>query len=431
MLLKLKKIFTTDLVKVSALNGIAQLVRMLTGFVSMKVVANVIGPTGIALLGQLNNFSTIVLAISAGGINTGMTKHIAQYSDSEKKSRLFLSTGLRITAGLSFICALVLIFGAKYFSRDILKSPDYTYVFYVFGATIMLYALNTFLVAVLNGYREFRKYVTINIVSSLTGLVFSIILATAFGIPGALIAAVTYQSVVFVITVTRATSSKWFQWRQFFGGFSKLAVGRLSKFALMTLVSVISIHISQLVIRNYITDHSAKGLVDAGLWEGVNRMSAMYLQVITLSLSVYYLPKLAALKTDREVRNEIFSVYRLVVPFLLFTSVVIFLSRSVIITILFNDGFQDMQGLFAFQLAGDFCKMITWVLGYVLLARAMTKTFIIVEILSCTLFALLSMFFIDIYGTVGATMGYAASFFIQFIIMLFVLRKILFTHENR
>ncbi|HLG40998.1 MAG TPA: hypothetical protein VI461_15060, partial [Chitinophagaceae bacterium] len=223
----------------------------------------------------------------------------------------------------------------------------------------------------------------------------------------------------------------WFKWKLFFAGFSKVAVWKLSKFALMTLVSVISIHISQLVVRAYITDHSAGKLVDAGLWEGINRMSAMYLQVVTLSLSVYYLPKLAALKTDREVRHEIFSVYKLVVPFLLFTSLVIFLSRGIIIDILLNDQFKDMQGLFAFQLAGDFCKMITWVLGYVLLARAMTKTFIIVEIISCTLFALLSMFFIDIYGTVGATMGYAASFFIQFIIMLFVLRKILFTHENK
>ena len=90
-----------------------------------------------------------------------------------------------------------------------------------------------------------------------------------------------------------------------------------------------------------------------------------------------------------------------------------------------------MESLFAFQLLGDFFKMITWVLGYVLLAKAMTKTFIIVEIVSCSLFALLSIFFINLYGTIGANIGYACSFFIQFIIMLFVLRKILFSHGNK
>jgi PST family polysaccharide transporter len=427
MLLKLKKIFATDLVKVSFLNGLATLIRMITAFVSVKVVANLIGPAGIALLGQLNNFSTILLSISAGGINTGVTKHIAQYSDSEKKYRLFLATGLRVTAILSSVCALVLIIGAPYFARTILKDAQYSYVFYVFGATIMLYAFNAFLLAVLNGFREFRKYVSVNIASSLIGLAFSIVLAISFDIPGALIAAVSYQSVVFFFTLAMVTSAKWFKWRLLFAGFSKTAVQRLAKFSLMAIVSVVCINISQLVVRNHIAETS---LVNAGLWEGVNRISGLYLQVITTSLSVYYLPKLAGLKSKGEIRTEILSVYKLVVPFLMFTSLVIYLFRAQITGLLFNEEFQGMQELFAFQLTGDFCKMITWVLGYVLLAKAMTRTFIIVEVVSCTLFAILSVIFIDIYGTIGATIGYACSFFIQFIIMLFVLRKILFSHDR-
>lgn len=427
MLLKLKKIFTTDLFKVSFLNGIATLIRMLTGFVSVKVVASAIGPSGIALLGQLTNFSNMLMTICSGGMNTGMTKHLAQYAGSEKRQRLFLSAGFRITAILSILCGLVLVIGAGYFSREILKSPDYEYVFYVFGATVILYAFNAFLVAILNGYREFRKYVTVNIIGSLTGLLFSIVLAVNFGIPGALIGAVTYQSVVFFVTLALVTSSKWFSWRLFSASLRKYAVGRLGRYALMALVSVVAINQSQLVVRGYIANSS---LDNAGLWEGVNRISTIYLQIITTSLSVYYLPKLAGLTSRQEIRNEILSVYKLVVPFLLFTCLAIFLSRNIIISILFTEKFQAMEGLFAFQLAGDFFKMVTWVLGYVLLAKAMTKTFIIVEIASCTLFALLSIFFIDLYGTVGATIGYAAAFFVQFIIMLFVLRKILFSYER-
>ncbi|MBL7742111.1 MAG: O-antigen translocase [Chitinophagaceae bacterium] len=428
MLLKLKKIFTTDLVKVSFLNAVATLIRMLTGFISVKVVASTIGPSGIALLGQLTNFSNMLLTICAGGMNTGMTKHIAQYGDSVNKQKLFLSTGFRITAFLSVICGITLIIGAGYFSRSILKDPGYEYIFHIFGATIILYAFNAMLVAVLNGYREFKKYVVVNITGSLTGLLFSVILALNFGIPGALIAAVTYQSVVFFVTLAIVTSSKWFKWRLFFAGFSKTAAIRLAKFALMTLVSVVAINQSQLIVRSYIAKTS---LDNAGLWEGVNRISTIYLQVITTSLSVYYLPKLSGLKEKFEIRNEIISVYKLVVPFLLLTSLAIFFFRGLIINILFTEKFQDMEGLFAFQLAGDFFKMITWVLGYVLLAKAMTKTFIIVEIVSCTLFALLSILFIDQYGTIGATMGYAAGFLIQFIIMLFVLRKILFSYEHK
>jgi O-antigen/teichoic acid export membrane protein len=431
MILKLKKIFATDLVKVSSLNAVATLIRMLTAFISAKVVANAIGPKGIALLGQLTNFSNVVLTIAAGGMNTGVTKHIAQYSESERRYRLFLSTGLRVTLILSIVCGLTLIFGATYFSKQYLLDPGYNYVFYIFGATIILYAFNAFLVAILNGFREFKKYVSVNIISSITGLIFSIILAWNFGIPGALIAAVTYQSVVFFITLFMVTSSKWFRWQLFQAGFSKTALKQLARFATMTLVSVVAINQSQEIVRTYIATHAENHLHDAGLWEGVNRISTIYLQVVTTSLSVYYLPKLAGLKTRGEIRTEILSVYKLLVPFLLLSSMTIFLLRDTVITILYNEQFQDMKNLFAYQLMGDFFKMITWVLGYVLLAKAMTKTFIIVEIVSCTLFALLSMFFIDHYGKIGATMGYACSFAIQFIIMLFVLRKILFSYERK
>jgi len=83
MLLKAKKIFTADLVKVSFLNAVATVIRMLTGFVSVKVVAAIIGPVGVALLGQLNNFTQILLSISNGGINAGITKYTAEYSGSE------------------------------------------------------------------------------------------------------------------------------------------------------------------------------------------------------------------------------------------------------------------------------------------------------------------------------------------------------------
>ena len=76
MLSKTKNILASDLIKVSFLNGLATVIKMITGLVSVKVVAAIIGPAGIALLGQLNNFSTILLSLSNGGINAGITKYV-------------------------------------------------------------------------------------------------------------------------------------------------------------------------------------------------------------------------------------------------------------------------------------------------------------------------------------------------------------------
>jgi PST family polysaccharide transporter len=429
MLLKLKKIFATDMVKVSVLTGISTVIRMLTGFVSSKVVAVAIGPAGIALHGLLNNFALVIQSLASGGINNGITKHIAQYSDSERKYRLYLSTGFRITAGISLLCGLVLIFGAGYFSVRILKDIQYKAVFYIFGATIILYALNAFLLSVVNGFREFRKYVTINIVSSIAGLVFAVVLTKVFLIFGTLIALVTYQSVVFVITLTMVMRSSWFKWSLFFGRFSKTAARSLGKYSAMAIVSAVAVPFSRMIILNIVIangESMSTGLDEGGLWNGLNNISNMYLMVVTTSLSVYYLPKLSGLKKDSEIRQEVGNVYKLLIPFLLIASTLIYLFRHLIIVILYDNKFAGMEDLFAFQLAGDLLKMATWVLGYIQVAKGMAKTYIIVEIASCSLFILFSWLLVHAYGTVGATMAYAAAFLCQFLIMVLVFRKLLF-----
>src|ERR1700687_647815 len=116
--------------------------------------------------------------------------------------------------------------------------------------------------------------------------------------------------------------------------FSQLFAVKLGHFSLMALASAILVPIGQLIVRGYIT--KSQNLVNAGLWEGINRISGMYLLVITTSLSVYYLPRLAELKTKQEIRKEVFGVYKLVIPALLVATIMIFILRKLIIQILFT-----------------------------------------------------------------------------------------------
>lgn len=424
---------STDLVKVSFLNGIATVIKMLAGLVSVKVVAAAIGPTGIALLGQLNSFSTIILGISNGGINAGITKFTAEHANSQRKVNLFLGTALWITLALSILTGIVLIAFAGYFSRLILQSNEYRPVFYAFGVTVTLYALNALLISVLNGFREFRKYVLSNIIASITGLVFAVVLAKAFGTMGALIGVVTYQSVVFFITIGMVWRSPWFQWRQFSKIFSTTAAKKLGGYSLMALASAILMPASQIFIRDYISQHplpGETGLFEAGLWEAVNKISIMYLLVVTTSLSVYYLPRLTELKTTQALRGEIFQVYKLLIPFLLISTIAIWLCRYIVIQILYTPEFLPMEKFFMYQLPGDIFKMAGWVLGYVMIARSMTKAYIFFEFVSAGGQVLFSMWAINHYGSLGGAIGYTAGHLLYFLCMVILFRKILFNRSK-
>ena len=128
----LHRIMGIDIIKIFSLNALSTFVRMLAGMVSVKVVAVIIGPAGIALLGQLNNFSSILLGMANGGINSGITKYVAEYKGDENQLKSYISNALRITLVCSLILSLILIFFCKPLSQLILLSDEYYYVFVVF-----------------------------------------------------------------------------------------------------------------------------------------------------------------------------------------------------------------------------------------------------------------------------------------------------------
>lgn len=423
-IVKLKSLLNTDLARVSFLNGLSTVVKMITGLVSIKVISVIIGPSGVALLGQLTNFSTILLIVANGGINSGITKYLSEHSDEKDKYNLYLGTGFWITMFFSVVTGIILLLGAGYFSRIILNDEKYTLVFYIFGGTIIFYALNALLISVINGFKDYTRYLQASLLGSFTGLAFTVTLSVKFGIMGALISSITFQSIVFLLTLYIVRNASWFSIKSFIKLYDKATAMKLSHYAVMALVSAVTVPGSQLFVRGYIT--KVQSIHQAGLWEGINRISIMYLFVIMTSLSVYYLPRLAELKTKYEIRKEILSVYKLMVPFLIICVIIIYLGRDLLIQLLFTQEFNGMHSLFEFQLIGDVLKMCGWVLGYVLIAKAMTKVYIFMELLNFFNSVVLGILFVNRYGTYGATISYALVHCIYLVTMLVILRKIIF-----
>jgi len=303
-------------------------------------------------------------------------------------------------------------------------SPQYGYVFVVFGVTILLYAFNNLLLSVLNGYKEYKLFVKINIVNSILGLLFTVALVYFFQLKGALISAVTFQSVMFFATLWMARKLPWMKKNFFLGKLKNQVVKKYLHYALMSFVSAATIPISNLILRGYVISNISD--VHAGWWEAMNRISGMYLLVITSSFGVYYLPRLSELETRAELRHEIFKAYKVIIPVLIAGFSVIYFLRELVIYILFTKEFQPMERLFIWQLVGDFFKIASWLLAYLMVAKSMTKTFITTEILSSALFVGLSFLFMKTNGVVGITQGYFVSYLLYMMMMIIIFRKIIF-----
>ncbi len=419
----LRRATKLDIVKVFSFTAMSTLVRMLTGLVSVKVVAGIIGPAGVALVGQLNNFATIALSLSTGGINSGITKYIAEYKEDEHKVKDCLSTALRITVVCSVLVGVFLIVAHSYLSQYVMLSPDYGYVFVIFGFTILFYALNMALASVINGFKEFKRYVKINIAGSLVGLVFTLALVILWQLKGALISAVTFQSIMLFISLWMVRKLPWLRWSYFKNKLNKELSKKYLRYSLMTFASAATAPVSQMLLRGYVI--SEISATEAGWWEAMNRISNMYLMVVTTSFSVYYLPRLSELTDKKELRAEIFRSYKVIVPCLLGGFALIYFLRFFVIRLLFTQDFLPMENLFIWQLAGDFFKITSWLLAFLMVAKAMTRWFITTEIGFSLLFVGLGFLFMQWNGLVGITQAYLVNYFLYLAMMACIFRKLL------
>jgi len=413
----------TDLFKTSFWNGIATVIKMAVGLVSNKIVAVYLGPSGIALIGQFGNFIGMASAIASMGVSGGITKYIAEYHNNEAKRKQIISTGLKTIIFGTLITSIITFIGAKYFCQTILHSQEYVSIFYIFSVTLFLSTLNGFLMSILNGYKEFKKIIAVNVLSSFVGLAIAIVLVIRYGVYGALLGGLLSVTVIVTVTLLFVIKSPWFKINNFKAAFDFSAFRNLSKFTLMAFTSMFAVTYIQLLVRTYIINHLS--IEEAGYWQGVVKISDIYLSIITTTLGIYYLPRLSEIKENKELRREILKGYKFLLPLAIVSSLVIYLLRGFIIDVLFAPSFQPMKQLFLFQLLGNVFKIASWLLAFLMLAKAMTKTFIITEIVFGLAFYGLTVLFLDKYGTIGVTMAYCLNYFVYLIVMVFIFRKIL------
>lgn len=408
------------LIKTSLLNGISVVIKMVTLLGINKILAVYVGPAGYASLGQFQNAVQMITTFASGAINTGVIKYTAEhYEDEALQHKVWRTAGTISLVGSLITSVLVIIFSdslAGWFLND----EGLGSVFVWFASALTLFVFNTLLLAILNGKKEIHRYVIANIAGSLFALAVTSVMAIQFGLYGALVALAVYQSLTFIVTLMLIYRASWFKFSYLFGVIDKQAAKNLSKYAAMALVSAACVPVSNILIRDYLGE--SLGWDFAGYWEAMWRLSGAYLMLVTTTLGVYYLPKLSELQNSADIKKEIIQGYKIILPTAVVCGVVIYLLRDFIIRILFSADFAPMEQLFLWQIVGDVIKIASWIMGFVLAAKAYFILHIAFQILFPGLFYILTVFFVDLMSLEGVVVAYAITYFFHFILMYSALK---------
>lgn len=411
---KINKIINNPFVNASFYSAISSVIKILTSLLIGKIIAQMSGAEGMVLYGQLLSFVVILNVFSGGAILQGITKYVAEYNNQDKnKIPVLLSTALKISLYLSLFFGALMILFSKLISKLILYTEEYYLVFVVFGITISFFTINNFLLAILNGYKEYKKFNIINIILNISSLIITVVLSYFLDVLGTLLSVVVNQSIILSISIYFLRNENWLKKENFNLSINKTQLKLLLGFAIVAILSTALTPISSIIIRNNII--SSVSLFDAGLYEFVFRISGAVIMFFTLTISTYYLPRISEINNKKELLLEVKKTYIIVIPVIFVLLLIVYFLRDFITIILASREFLVASNLFIYVLIGVFFKVITQIVGFVFLSKAKIKEVIIIEVLFNICFTIMSIFLVNRIGLVGAVMAFLICNILYFI----------------
>ena len=420
-----KKIVRTPLFRITSLNGLSVIIKIAIGVLTSKVLAIFVGPAGMALVGNLRNFVTSAEGMATLGFQNGIVKYVAEKRDEPEALRKIIATAfISLLSAAIFLSVLLLVF-ADYFNTMVFGSNfSLHFVFTAMALALPWFAVSLLLIAIINGLGQYRRVIHINIAGNVIGLIGTVLLIWHYQTEGALLAIVITPALLFFVSFYLI--QKQIRFSQYIAPrhFDVEVVRNLSSYSLMALASAVIGPLVYLAIRNKLI--MVSGIEAAGYWEAMTRISTYYLMFVSTILGVYYLPKLALAKNDKETRLVFANYFRGIMPILIAGLVLIYFARDIIIQILFTANFEPVRELFFWQLLGDIFKAASMILGYQFFAARLTTAFIVTEIFSLAVLYVASIFLIAVAGVEGVVMAHAITYFIYLIVLMIYFRKKLF-----
>lgn len=398
-------------------------IKVLAGIVMNKIIALYLGPAGLALIGQFQNFSGIVTSVGNGSIQTGIIKTTAECENEDDRVEVW-SNALAISVYFSLITSVCVFTFAEYIAHTVMLSHDYIFVVQVFALSIVFYSLNLYVISILNGIGNIAFYSLINILISIFTLIVVSILTVYYKLNGALMGVIITQSFVFVISYSLIYikyKNRFFKYVN--ASLNKSIIKQLMKFGLASFLSGFIYSIMMLSVRYIITYNSS--LVEAGLWEATIKIGIYFNMFFAMPISIYFLPRFSGLRDTLEIKKLMRSCFAFSLPLLILFGSIVFLLKGPIIDLLFSSEFTSVKGLIGVLLIAELFRVTSGVFGVFFVANKLLYANIRNEFIWAVIFVIGVLLSFSGYGLTGVVVSYLISCLVWFLLNTMVFLSIL------
>ena len=403
-----------SIMKATSLFGGVQVFNIIIAILRSKIIAILLGPAGLGILGLLNSTTGLITLLTNFGLGTSAIRDIAAANESGDQNRIskVVSVFRRLVWITGLLGAVITFVSSSWLSELTFGNKDYTIAFMWLSCSLLFSQLTSGQKVLLQGMRKLKYLAKANMLGSFIGLVISAPLYYYYRVDG-IVPAIIITS-VFLLGIT------WYFGRKI--KIERTAVttketvfegkGMMKMGFMLSLSSLISTG-SSYIVRVFISNTG--GVEEVGLYSAGFAIIGTYVGMVFTAMGTDYYPRLSGVSNDNKKANLLINQQAEIAVLILapiLTSFLIFINWAVIV--LYSTKFTPVNGLIQWAALGMYFKAVSWAIGFIFLAKGASKLFFWSE-LAASVYVL--VFNILGYKYFGLT-GLGFSFLISYILIL-------------
>lgn len=404
-----------QILKATSIFGGVQVFNILISIVRSKIIAVLLGPGGIGLLGMLNSTLDVVKTITGLGLTSSAVKEVSQAAGSNDIVKISyvlksLRRWLYLTGILGFIATLAL---APYLSKWTFGNSDYTWSFVCLSAVLFLSALSSGQIAALQGMRKISYMAKSSMIGSFIGLLLSLPLFFFFSYKGIVPSIIISAICTLILSTFYARKIKVIEVRQTFQESLKQGVGMIKLGIAMMFSGAMTIIVGYF-LKAFITQNG--GLDDAGIFQSGFSIAEGYFGLIFTAMATDYYPRLAAVNNDNvKLRGEVNKQAEMGLLLSFPIIIIALFLMPVVVRILYSATFMNSVPYVNWAMLGNIFKIGSWTMGYVLIAKGKSIIFTCTAVIFNSIFLFLNVLGYSYWGIEGVGIAFLVYYIVHFV----------------
>ncbi len=413
-----------QILKSSALIGGAQVANIAIGIVRTKAMAMMLGPAGFGLMAMYGSIADLARSTAELGINSSGVRQIAEAAGSGDQARLATTVVvLRRTAIILGLLGAVLLAALSVpVSTLTFGSSAEAGAVALLGLAVLFRLVADGQGALIQGMRRIADLAKVNVLGPLLGTIVGIALVYALGKDGVVPAliAIAGAGLVFSWWYSRKVevalpALSGTQVREEAGALLKLGFAFMASGMLMMGASYA---VRTIVLRS-------EGLDAAGFYSAAWTLGGLYVGIILQAMGADFYPRLVGAANDDLTGNRLVNEQTQVSLLLAGPGVIAtIVFAPLVLTLFYSAKFADAVEVLRWICLGIALRVITWPIGYIIVAKNRRLIFLFAEIAWTVVNVGLTWLCVARFGLEGAGIAFFASYVFHGLMIYAIVRKL-------